>query len=134
MNKKDYIFFGLFGMVIISLIVVMIVYGKSHPEGTEDPQVGALASCLKEKGVLFYGASWCPHCQKQKQMFGVFAEKLPYIECASTDPKNPQQEVCAKANIESYPTWRFPNGEELKGEVSFEMLAEKSGCPFTSSN
>jgi len=28
------------------------------------------AQCLKEKGSIFYGAFWCPHCQNQKTMFG----------------------------------------------------------------
>ena len=27
------------------------------------------AKCLNEKGLKLYGASWCPHCQEQKQMF-----------------------------------------------------------------
>jgi thiol-disulfide isomerase/thioredoxin len=39
----------------------------------------ALASCLKEKGAVFYGAFWCPHCQNQKAMFGKSAKLLPYV-------------------------------------------------------
>ncbi len=49
--------------------------------GPEDPVVQALAEHL-ELGALFYGASWCPHCQQQKALFGASAGRLPQVECS----------------------------------------------------
>ena len=87
----------------------------------------SLAQCLKDKGAVFYGAFWCPHCQKQKALFGDSVKYLPYVECSTPDGKN-QTEVCKNNNITGYPTWKFKDGTELTGEVSFENLANKTGC------
>ena len=43
---------------------------RPEPAGPEDPKIRALAEHLTEEGALFYGASWCPHCQEQKLLFG----------------------------------------------------------------
>jgi hypothetical protein len=85
-----------------------------------------LALCLKEKKAIFYGAFWCPHCINQKKAFGSAAKDLPYIECST-----PNKEItleCKDAKIEGFPTWVFPSGERLSGEVPMKTLAEKSGC------
>jgi thiol-disulfide isomerase/thioredoxin len=72
-----------------------------------------------------YGASWCPHCQKQKAAFGVDAFKyVNYVEC----PDNPK--VCLDKKIKGYPTWIFPNGHRFEGEQSFEKLSKESSCPL----
>lgn len=85
------------------------------------------ASCLKEKGVKFYGAFWCPHCQKQKALFGSSEKMLPYIECSTADGKG-QLDICKEKNITSYPTWVFADESSQSGELSLEQLSEKSGC------
>jgi hypothetical protein len=88
----------------------------------------AFAQCLTDKGVKFYGAFWCSHCQAQKKLFGAQAiKKISYIECSTVDGKNQTQE-CKDAGIKSYPTWRFADGTENVGEMSFAQLSEKSGC------
>jgi len=85
------------------------------------------ANCLKEKGAVFYGAFWCPHCQNQKKMFGKSAKLLSYIECSTADGRG-QLAVCRDKKIEGYPTWEFADGSREVGEVSLEKLAEKTGC------
>jgi uncharacterized membrane protein len=74
-------------------------------QATEDPLARALAEHLAKVNVKFYGAQWCPHCQQQKELFGVAAKRLPYIECSPEGQGTPQAQVCKDANIESYPTW-----------------------------
>ena len=86
-----------------------------------------LAQCLKDKGAVFYGAFWCPHCKAQEALFEAAAPALPYVECATADG-NAQTFVCQEKKITGYPTWKFADGSELTGEQSFQTLAEKTGC------
>jgi len=88
-----------------------------------------LAKCLTDKGAKFYGASWCSHCNNQKEMFGEAVQYLPYIECSAKDSKE-QLSVCKDNNITSYPTWIFVDDSRESGEVSLQKLAEKTGCQF----
>ena len=86
----------------------------------------ALAKHLSESGAKFYGAFWCPHCQKQKATFGKEAmEFVPYIECSPPD-RNGQTAVCQAAKIEGYPTWDI-NGQRSTGEKSLTDLADLTG-------
>ncbi len=98
------------------------IYAQSQP-GKYD----AFASCLKDKGATFYGAFWCPHCQKQKAMFGKSERLLSYVECSTPDGRN-QYQVCKDKNIEGYPTWEFSDGDRMTGEIPFSQLSEKTGC------
>lgn len=90
--------------------------------GCTAPDPNQLALCLKEKSVVMYGASWCPHCTEQKELFGQAFANLTYVECAN------EQQKCAEAGIEYLPTWKFPNGTEEAGILNLKELAEKSGC------
>lgn len=118
-NKKTrYIIF----FAIIAVLVGLFVWYKATPG-----QYDKLATCMKDSGVKFYGAFWCPHCQATKQMFGKSAAKLPYIECSSPDGKS-QLDVCKDAQIDGYPTWIFADGSRLSGEQTIETLAERSMC------
>ena len=89
-----------------------------------------LAEHLKEKGVLFYGASWCPHCQEQKRLFGASAKRLPYVECNLAGPNAPQASACTQAGVDTYPTW-FINGRRYAvGQVlTLAELANATGFP-----
>ena len=60
----------------------------------------ALAEHLAEEGALFYGASWCPHCQEQKRLFGASASRLPYIECSPAGRNTPQAPSCNSAGVQ----------------------------------
>jgi len=86
----------------------------------------ALAKHLSQSGAKFYGAFWCPHCQKQKAAFGKEAMQfVPYIECSPPD-RNGQTAACEVAKIESYPTWEI-NGKRSTGEESLTELADLTG-------
>lgn len=92
------------------------------------------SKCLTRKEIKMYGTYWCPHCQNQKDMFGPqgFKEVI-YVECDARG-ENAKPQECLKANITGYPTWIFPDGSRLFGEVSLERLAEKSGCELPREN
>jgi uncharacterized membrane protein/glutaredoxin len=113
--------------VAILLLHANYVAPDATPSGPEDPATRALAEHLTEQGVLFYGASWCPHCQEQKRLFGNSASRLPYIECSPAGPNTPQAPSCNSAGVRSYPTWII-NGRAFVGEVmSLAQLANATG-------
>lgn len=96
---------------------------------TQPGKYDTLASCLKERGAVFYGAFWCSHCKNQKTMFGKSASLLPYVECSSPDGQT-QLQACKDEHIVTYPTWVFPDESRQTGEISLKTLAEKTGCPL----
>ena len=108
--------------ILIILIIATIIL-----TGCSSKNYDNFTSCLNEKGVTFYGAFWCPHCQNQKKLFGSSAEILPYVECSTPDGKG-QVQACTDKNIKSYPTWEFADGNRLTGEQSLETLEKKTGC------
>jgi hypothetical protein len=125
----------LFRMVVILVILLSLgafaAVRLSEKQSGPDPRV-AFAQCLKDKGVKFFGAYWCPHCSQQKKLFGSKAMSVaPYVECAL--PGNPQGQTqeCKDAGVQSYPTWAFPDGSRATGEQTFKVLSEKSGCAWT---
>ncbi len=116
----------LLALIIIAGVIIILTTKKSNAPQTVDP-VETFAQCIKDSGATFYGAFWCPHCNNQKAMFGKKAVKLlPYQECSTADRK--QNSICSEAGIESYPTWEFPDGSRMSGELSFFDLSEKTGC------
>ena len=126
------------GRVALAAVVILLVHGtnirpQEEPTGPEDPQVRALAEHLADKGVLFYGASWCPHCQEQKRMFGASAKRLPYVECNLAGPTAPQASACSAAGVNTYPTWVI-NGRRFVGQVmTLAELADATGFPQAAS-
>src|SRR3989344_8328823 len=115
MKKISYII-----LAVILLIVFVIFYFNSGLGKYDD-----FAKCLTEKGVKFYGAFWCPHCVEQKKLFGSSIKYVTYIEC-STPSGSGQTQICIKENIESYPTWVFPNNTTLVGPQTLEKLSSSS--------
>jgi uncharacterized membrane protein len=113
--------------VAILFLHANYVAPQAEDLGPEDPKIRALAEHLDDEGALFYGASWCPHCQEQKRLFGASVGRLPYIECSPAGPNTPQAPSCSSAGIKSYPTWVI-NGRVFAGEVmSLARLANESG-------
>lgn len=88
----------------------------------------AFASCLKEKGAVMYGTSWCPHCTRQKQMFGRSFRRAAYVECSMPGNPNAQAPVCQEQKITGYPTWIFADASRVSGVQELTALAEKTGC------
>ncbi|MDE2095977.1 MAG: hypothetical protein KGL39_01895 [Patescibacteria group bacterium] len=119
MNKK----------IIIPILACALVIGAAglialhpNPQKLDAAAVESLAICLKKSGAVFYGASWCSHCENQKSEFGAYADELPYVDCP-TDPH-----ACLQLSINAYPTWVMPDGQRLVGEQSLSDLAKASGC------
>jgi hypothetical protein len=111
----------------VVLVIGGLIYLSNRTEGAPG-QYDKLAQCLTEKGVKFYGASWCPHCAEQKRMFGSSMKHVTYVECALPGNQRGQTQACDEAKIESYPTWVFPDGSRLTGEQLPKTLGDKAGC------
>jgi uncharacterized membrane protein len=115
------------GAALVVVVVLHLHYagywGKAP--GPEDPWIRGLAEHLAKTDAKFYGASWCPHCQEQKESFGASASRVPYIECSPGGPKAPSAPTCTEAGIKSYPTWII-NGQRYVGTQTLENLAQYS--------
>ena len=122
MKTKTKIILGITTVLIIGGPMLIWVNYMRTP-GTLDQ----FATCIADSGTKFYGAFWCPHCQAQKKLFGKSAKLLPYIECSTSDSRGVLK-VCTDANVKGYPTWEFPDGSRLTGEVALKTLAEKTSC------
>jgi len=120
-RKKAIFIWSILGVAVISGIFFLVSI-NSKPGKLDE-----FAQCLKDKGAVFYGAFWCPHCQNQKTIFGTSQKSLPYVECSAPDGKA-QLAVCQEKKITGYPTWEFADGSRESGEVSLEKLAEKTNC------
>lgn len=104
-------------LIIIVVIAVIFIAVKYYNKSSSD----TLAKCLKDKGVKFYGASYCGHCTSQKAMFNDSPD-IPYIEC--TDINN--KEACK--GLEGYPTWVFPDGTKKEGELPLSYIKQLAKC------
>jgi uncharacterized membrane protein len=115
------------GAALVIILALHLHYagywGKTA--AAEDPWIRGLAAHLAKIDAKFYGASWCPHCQQQKQMFGSSVDRVPYIECSPGGPRAPVSQACRDARIESYPTWII-NGQRYDGTQTLEALAQFS--------
>lgn len=110
-------------MRVLLLVVLLVVMASSLALFWDTPMEtsSGVASCLAERGVKFYGASWCGHCNRQKEMFEDVGS-LPYVECSGGAPE------CKAAGIKGFPTWVFPDGSRLMGARPVDELAAKAGC------
>lgn len=119
-------------VALVSLVVLHLhfagYWGKTA--SAEDPWVRGLADHLTKIEAKFYGASWCPHCKEQKEMFGPAAKRLPYIECSPAGPQGPVSQACKDANVQSYPTWVI-KGQRMTGTIPLETLAQSSEYKYT---
>ncbi len=120
---KDKSLIYLIAFFAVAILAVSYLLAKDNQPGKLDD----FARCLKDKGAVFYGAFWCPHCQNEKGFFGNSARLLPYVECSTPDG-NSQLLSCTEKKISGYPTWEFADGSRETGEVSLQKLAEKTGC------
>lgn len=121
------IFLSVIGLLVLGVVATIIF--RSGGQQIEPGKYDTFAQCLKDKGAIFYGAFWCPHCQTQKKMFGTSAKLLPYVECSTADG-NAQTKICIDKKISGYPTWEFADQSRLTGEITLAKLAEKTSCPL----
>jgi thiol-disulfide isomerase/thioredoxin len=112
-------------VLILGTIATALLQSDSMPPGPG--KYDAFATCLKDKGAIFYGAFWCTHCQATKKLFGSSQKLLPYVECSTADGSE-QLQICKDKKIEGYPTWIFSDGSKLAGEVTLQQLADKTAC------
>jgi len=121
-NKMKKYIYGIVGLLLLAGVVWLIVT-PGKPGKYDD-----FAKCIKEKGVIYYGAFWCPHCKAQGARFGKSVKYLPYVECSTSDGKG-QLPVCIDAGIQTYPTWQFgTTTDRYVGEMELVDLAAKTSC------
>ncbi|MDE2079478.1 MAG: hypothetical protein KGI73_03765 [Patescibacteria group bacterium] len=125
----------LIAVVIIGVAVLFagfIVWNSYQAEGNlPGADLSSFVQCIKGKGIVFYGAFWCPHCQATKKEFGASASQLPYVECSTPDGQS-QTQVCVEKGITEYPTWVLPDGTRITGEHTLQELSQDFGCPLPS--
>ncbi|WP_310489904.1 hypothetical protein [Chamaesiphon sp. VAR_69_metabat_338] len=86
----------------------------------------ALAKYLTAKGVKFYGAYSCEHCQQQQALFGAkAATQLTYIECDAKGA-NSQRQLCKDIQIKYFPTWII-DGKYFTGTKDLKEIATLAG-------
>ena len=88
-------------------------------------QAVELAKRMTEKGISMYGAYWCPHCSRQKELFG--AEAWSYIDYVECSPKGYGFKGMCK-NVDGYPTFMDKRRKvNFSGERSLADLAQQVG-------
>lgn len=119
------------GVTVFWIVLGLLIvggFGASLYAKTLPGKYDALAQCLVEKGVKYYGASWCSNCKEQKRLFGNSAKLLPFIECY--EPDKTMKSFCMEKKIVKHPAWDFADGSRLTGVQQPKVLAEKAGCPM----
>lgn len=117
-------------IAVLAVAVVLAINAQKSGKNGEAGEPGMyddFAKCLSEKGVVMYGAYWCPHCKNQEELFGGSWKLVNYVEC-SLPNRAGQTQLCSKAGITGYPTWEFSDGSRAEGELSLQQLSDKSGC------
>jgi len=127
MNNNAKIFVSVIVLLIFGVIITVILRSNGGTIPIGPGKYDEFATCLKDKGAVFYGAFWCSHCQAQKKMFGASAKLLPYVECSTADGRG-QTQICIDRKVSTYPTWEFADESRLTGEVPLAQLAEKTSC------
>ncbi len=116
----------------IPILIILIILSLglwSHYKSNLPGQHDALAQCLTEKGMKFYGSFQCSHCLNVKKLFGKSLQYINYIECGALGA--PQAKACEDAGVKNYPTFTFADGsiiEGEQGEATLQTLAKKTGC------
>jgi transcription elongation factor Elf1 len=112
---------GVLGVLLLLLSIATLACAADKND--------AFARCLSAKGATMYGDFRCPHCAKQKAMFGEAFKKVHYVECGIVgQPPNVQTQQCRELQIKNYPTWSFQDGDRLEGPQTLQKLGEKTGC------
>jgi hypothetical protein len=86
-----------------------------------------LARYMADKGTVVYTAYWCPHCARQRELFGREAwSMISSVECAPRGWQN-KASMCISKQIDGYPTWIIPSKRVVSGERSLADLAKVVG-------
>ncbi|MBI2558199.1 hypothetical protein HYW20_02665 [Candidatus Woesearchaeota archaeon] len=125
MKSKYLIYLVLLGIIFIS---------GCGPQTMLTPSFSTVdfAKCLTDKGVKMYGATWCEHCNAQKQLFGDAWSSIDYVECSISGSESELNQICIDESIQGLPTWEFKDGNIIIGKQSLLELSQASGCPVPS--
>ncbi|KAL3763831.1 hypothetical protein ACHAW5_007785 [Stephanodiscus triporus] len=105
---------------------VVMVPARIRRDSTD--QASSLAGYLESTGAVMYGAYWCPHCRRQRELFGREAfRRVTYVECDPRGYMSKYATCVADGAVDGYPTWRFGNGEVRGGEMELIDIARVSG-------
>jgi hypothetical protein len=114
------------------------VYIPKRIQRPSSDQAMALAErMVQQQRVMVYVAYWCPHCARQRELWGRQAWGLlqshgMVLECAPQGYEA-QPFICATKQIDGYPTWVIqPKGAGanpivFEGERTLSVLAEAVG-------
>ncbi len=130
-NKPVFLGFTSTGLLQIAVIggAVLFIFFLFMNTGSEqevstysgNTATEDFSKCLTEKGAVLYGASWCPHCNHQKSMFGDYVDEIVFVDCEES------KGICEAKEIEAYPTWII-NGNKYLGLKSLKTLGDLTGC------
>ncbi len=109
---------------VLGITIVLIVSFFIYKKVTGPGQYDSFAQCMTEKGWTMYGTDWCPHCQRQKELFGKSVGYINYVNCDLSNQ-------CDAAGVQAYPTWGGPDGLLPSGTKSLAELAKASGCTLS---
>ncbi len=101
-------------------------------EGENANDLVAFAKALKQAGVRFFGADWCPFCNQQKGLFKEGAQYLPFVEVTNADRS--LNATGTSENITTYPTWEFANAQRVTGVQTLAQLSQLSGIAIPQSS
>ena len=107
--------------ILFAGLIIFGIDSANRPGELDD-----FAQCISESGAVFYGTSWCPFCQQQKEMFGKSQKYLHYVECSGGRSGSISEE-CRNLGIQSVPAW-INEGETYQGLQQLDRLAEITGC------
>lgn len=116
------------GAAAVAVLALAVYFGGliDPAVGPEKPYLKGLAQHLRDTGARFYGAYWCPTCQKQKDLFEASVERLPYVECTPDGRNGVRNFDCVTNDINEYPTWVI-DGRRYTGLLPVANLAALSG-------
>jgi glutaredoxin len=114
------------------LALAYFLYSASADTGSSPPAEGVaydstesppheFAECLTDSGAVFYGTSWCSHCNAQKELFGDAVSEVEFVDCDLS------RDLCSMAGVTAFPTWVI-NGEKHVGTQPLQTLSDLTGC------
>ncbi len=118
MKEQKWIIGIVVALMAMAGIFFSLSSSKQPSDLAKDVPLTAFGLYLKDEGVKFYGASWCPHCQKMKELLGQGTWQPIYIECSPKGTKVIKE--CEDAKIESFPTFELKDGTRKTGEMTLE--------------
>mgnify|MGYP000470139933 CR=1 FL=1 len=110
---------GLISSIAIALIMAVYFIKEKKISGCaiDENNIDEFAKYLTSKGIRMYGSAFCPHCNKQKEIFGESFKYIDYVECTENE------DLCR--SLIGVPAWKI-NGKIYYGTKSLSELKELS--------